>query len=225
MNNIVMSDVEKYGDASKEWSQCDHALNYLTLADQIPYKKDGEQVLIDFIPHSAKRILDLGTGDGRLIKLLKTKLLKLDEAIGLDISPTMINMAKDSFKENPLVKIKEHDLSYPLPKNLGRFDVIVSGFAIHHLPHERKLTLFKEVFEMINPGGMFCNYDHVASSTIELHKQFLARTVYKKEDQSNKLLDTEIQLKWLRDIWFTDVDCYWKWLEFALMIGVKPVLE
>ncbi|HXS60837.1 MAG TPA: class I SAM-dependent methyltransferase [Candidatus Sulfopaludibacter sp.] len=220
-----MSDVEKYGDASKEWSQCDHALNYLTLADQIPYKKDGEQVLIDFIPHSAKRILDLGTGDGRLIKLLKTKLLKLDEAIGLDISPTMINMAKDSFKENPLVKIKEHDLSYPLPKNLGRFDVIVSGFAIHHLPHERKLTLFKEVFEMINPGGMFCNYDHVASSTIELHKQFLARTVYKKEDQSNKLLDTEIQLKWLRDIWFTDVDCYWKWLEFALMIGVKPVLE
>jgi tRNA (cmo5U34)-methyltransferase len=195
MNNIVMSDVEKYGDASKEWSQCDHALNYLTLADQIPYKKDGEQVLIDFIPHSAKRILDLGTGDGRLIKLLKTKLLKLDEAIGLDISPTMINMAKDSFKENPLVKIKEHDLSYPLPKNLGRFDVIVSGFAIHHLPHERKLTLFKEVFEMINPGGMLCNYDHVASSTIELHKQFLARTVYKKEDQSNKLLDTEIQLK------------------------------
>jgi tRNA (cmo5U34)-methyltransferase len=225
MNNIVMSDVEKYGDASKEWSQCDHALNYLTLADQIPYKKDGEQVLIDFIPHSAKRILDLGTGDDRLIKLLKTKLLKLDEAIGLDISPTMINMAKDSFKENPLVKIKEHDLSYPLPKNLGRFDVIVSGFAIHHLPHERKLTLFKEVFEMINPGGMFCNYDHVASSTIELHKQFLARPVYKKEDQSNKLLDTEIQLKWLRDIWFTDVDCYWKWLEFALMIGVKPVLE
>lgn len=225
MNNIVMSDFEKYSDASKEWSQCDHALNYLTLADQIPYKKDGEQVLIDFIPHSAKRILDLGTGDGRLIKLLKTKLLKLDEAIGLDISPTMINVAKDSFKENPLIKIKEHDLSYPLPKNLGRFDVIVSGFAIHHLPHERKLTLFKEVFEMINPGGMFCNYDHVASSTIELHKQFLARTVYKKEDQSNKLLDTEIQLKWLRDIGFTDVDCYWKWLEFALMIGIKPVVE
>jgi tRNA (cmo5U34)-methyltransferase len=93
------------------------------------------------------------------------------------------------------------------------------------LPHERKLTLFKEVFEMINLGGMFCNYDHIASSTIELHKQFLAMTVYKKEDQSNKLLDTEIQLKWLRDIWFTDVDCYWKWLEFALMIGVKPVLE
>ena len=146
----------------------------------------------------------------------------MEEAIGLDISPTMLNMARDSFKNDHLIKINEHDLSYPLPKTLGHFDVIISGFAIHHLTHERKWTLYKEVFEMINPGGMFCNYDHVASSTIELHKQFLARTVYKKEDQSNKLLETEIQLKWLREIGFTDVDCYWKWLEFALMMGVKP---
>ncbi len=217
-----MIDAERYTDPSKEWSQSDHALNYLNLADRIPYKKEGERVLIDFIPRSAKRILDLGTGDGRLIKLLKTKLLKLEEAIGLDISPTMLNMARDSFKNDHLIKIKEHDLSYPLPKKLGHFDLIISGFAIHHLTHERKWTLYKEVFEMINPGGMFCNYDHVASSTIELHKQFLARTVYKKEDQSNKLLDTDVQLKWLREIGFTDVDCYWKWLEFALMMGVKP---
>jgi tRNA (cmo5U34)-methyltransferase len=197
----------------------------LKLADRIPYKKEGEQVLLDHIPKTAKRILDLGTGDGKLIKLLKTKLLTLDEAIALDISPTMLNLARDYFKNDHLVKIREHDLSDPLSKNLGYFDVIVSGFAIHHLTNERKLALYTEVFNMLNPGGMFCNYDHVASSTTELHKQFLARTVYKKEDQSNKLLNVETQLGWLRQIGFIDVDCYWKWLEFALMIGVKPVAE
>jgi hypothetical protein len=52
--------------------------------------------------------------------------------------------------------------------------------------------------------GVFCNLDHVASPTPSLHKQFLAKTICKKEDKSNKLLD--VQTQWLEEIGFIDAD-------------------
>lgn len=204
------------------WTTVEHALTYLDMADSIPHRTEGEGVLLDHVPKTVQRILDLGTGNGRLLSLLKIDRPQA-HSIALDFSPTMLESAKTQFAEDNTVQVMGHNLEDPLP-SLGRFDAVVSSFAIHHLPHERKRSLYAEIFDVLTPGGIFCNLEHVASPNAKVHAQFRAAIGIdgRPDDPSNILLDVETQLQWFREIGFDDVDCYWKWLEMALLIGIKP---
>ena len=205
-----------------EWSTAEHALAYLAHADSIPHRTEGEAVLLDFVPRDARRILDLGTGDGRLLALVKIE-RPAAQAVALDFSPAMLEAARQRFAGDASVVVVEHNLDDRLP-DLGRFDAVVSSFAIHHCEDSRKRSLYAEIFGLLEPGGVFCNLEHVASPTPALHARFLQMMGWtpEMEDRSNKLLDAETQLGWLRAIGFEDVDCHWKWMELALLAGVKP---
>jgi tRNA (cmo5U34)-methyltransferase len=201
------------------WTSTEHALDYLGRADSIPHRGEGEFTLLEFIPPAARRILDLGTGDGRLLALVKFDHPDAT-AVAVDFSPAMLEAARRRFVGDPSVTILSHNLEDPLPE-LGSFEAVVSSFAIHHLIHERKRALYAEIYAKLNPGGVFCNLEHVASPTPELHEEFLHRLgcTLDTEDPSNQLLDLETQLQWLREIGFQDVDCHWKWRELALLTG------
>jgi len=202
------------------WSTEAHALDYLRRADSIPHRTEGEAALLELIPPGAPRILDLGTGAGRLVTLVK-KIRPHARFVGLDFSPTMLDALRAAFGGDETVAVVQHDFDHKLPP-MGQFDAVISSFAIHHLVHERKRSLYREIFGIVAPAGVFCNLEHVASPTSRAHEKFLEAIGWPDEDPSNKLLDLETQLGWLREIGFADVDCYWKWRELALFAGTKP---
>jgi tRNA (cmo5U34)-methyltransferase len=206
-----------------EYASAEHALQYLARADSIPHRTEGEAVVLDMVPLGARRILDLGTGDGRLLALLLIDRPGA-EGIAADFSPTMLAAARQRFANEESVTVLEHDLENPLPVSLGSFDAVVSSFAIHHCSDPRKRELYSEIFERLAPGGTFCNLEHVASATPALQARFLSSLGITEGagDPSNQLARVEAQCEWLRQIGFGDVDCYWKWLELAVFGGVKP---
>jgi len=206
---------------TSEWTSPEHAREYLQRADKIPHRSEGEATLLEELSPEARRVLDLGSGDGRLLELI-LRSCPSTEGVALDFSAPMLEELRRRFAEEDRVQIIEHNLEHPLP-DLGRFDVVASSFAIHHLAHRRKRELYREVWQILEPGGMFANLEHVTSPTPSVHQRFLDAMEIKPEDEdsSNKLLDLETQLNWLREIGFQDVDCYWKWRELALMLGRK----
>ncbi len=201
------------------WTSKEHAREYLERADSISHRGEGEAALLEFIPAGTRRILDLGTGDGRLLALVRREHPET-EAVAVDFSPAMLEAVRKRFAGDSRVSVVEHNLDSALP-SLSKFDAVISSFAIHHLADERKRGLYAETCGVLNSGGVFCNLEHVSSPSQRLHEDFLQRIGFtvETEDPSNKLLDIETQLGWLREIGFVDVDCQWKWRELALLAG------
>jgi ubiquinone/menaquinone biosynthesis C-methylase UbiE len=195
-----------------EWHDTDFADDYLSLARTEPHLAQGTAHLLELIDHPT-RVLDIGTGDGRILELVLDAHPEA-EGIGVDNSDAMLAKAK--------VPTMKHDFAEPLP-DLGDFDLVTSCMAIHHMPDDRKKAIYAEVFALLQPGGMFLHLEHVAPGSERLHHEFYAALgVPPEDDPSDQTTPVDVQLKWLRDIGFCDVDCMWKWRELALMQGRKP---
>ena len=194
----------------------------MALRDSLGRRAEGDEVLEGVIPLGARRILDLGTGDGHLVDLLRVRRSHAT-FVALDTSPPMLEAAARRFASGAPIELREHDMSEPLPE-MESFDAIVSAFAIHHLEDPRKRELIDEVYAILAPGGIYANLEHVSSPTSKLHVEFLAEIGLGAEegDASNRCIDVETQLRWMRDAGLADVDCLWKWREMALLVGTKP---
>src|SRR5262249_34662797 len=118
-------------------------------------------------PAPPRRILDLGAGDAILLATL-LEAFPSAHGVSVDFSSAMLERAR--VRLAPLGgrgAVVEGDLAAAgwSAGIAGRFDTVVSGFAIHHLPDTRKRALYGEILGLLEPGGVFLNLEHVASAS------------------------------------------------------------
>lgn len=200
------------------WRDETKVAEYLGRIGRLEARAEGERELVAALPADVRRVLDLGCGDGRLIDVVRAARPGVEQAIGLDVSPPMLARARANHAGDPVVEIVEHDLRSPLPVT-GPFDAVVSGFAIHHLSHERKRALFAEVVDLLRPGGVFVNLEVVRCATDTLHTEFETLIGRPGGDPEDVLAGLDEQLGWMRDSGLADVDCQWRWRGFAVLTG------
>jgi tRNA (cmo5U34)-methyltransferase len=202
---------------ASEWSDPGRVAEYLSR--EIPQRVIAEEMLLEALPRRLERFLDLGTGDGRILALIRSRHPDA-AAVGLDSSEPMLARAAERFEGDPLVELRLHELGAPLPEG-GPFDAVVSGLAIHHLEDERKRELFGEIQALLAPSGVFANLDLVSSASPQLHERFRREIGRTEDDPTDQLADLCEQLDWLRAAGFGEVECHFKWLELALIVAVR----
>jgi tRNA (cmo5U34)-methyltransferase len=209
-------------DRASGWNASEQAEEYLDRIGTIVPRSEGEEVLRSILPAEPRSVLDLGCGDGRLAALVLESCPTIDRVVAVDLSPPMLARARERFDGDQRVDIRSFDLGDSI-EPLGSFDVIVSGFAIHHLLDDRKRSLFAEVATQLHPGGLFANLEVVASSSPELHASFLEAIGRPTDDPEDHLADVGLQAQWMRQAGLAGVHCRWRWRGFALLVGQSPL--
>ncbi len=200
------------------WNEPAQAVEYLDRIAELAPRVQGEAVLRKALPARSRSVFDLGCGDGRLAALVLDARPSITRAVAIDRSPPMLERAAERFRLDGRVRVSRWDLNDSI-RAFGTFDLIVSGFAIHHLEDERKQHLFAEVGDQLEPGGWFFNLEVTKSSTPALHQRFLEAIGRTEDDPEDRLVSAGTQAEWMRDAGLTDVHCRWRWRGFALLAG------
>jgi tRNA (cmo5U34)-methyltransferase len=213
---------------------------------------ERDKTVLDMIPHTENesfRLLDIGAGMGRFTNKITKKFPKAS-IVCLDGSTKMLDVARANLGRTDMNTTFVHqdfgDSSW-VEALTSKFDVIVSTGAIHHISDQRRKTLFKEIFELLNDDGYFINSDlfkskhdvltekyyddvwarHIQRKTwevlnIERPIEEVRKRMYAALDKEGDNPSTiEDQLQHLHEAGFSVADCVWQYYHLAVLVGIK----
>ena len=219
---------------------------------QAPIREVQTQIVLEMLGllrwQRRLRVLDIGAGYGALAMTILDRYAQAT-AVCLDASEAMLAIGRErNAHRTDRIEFVQGSLATPewLRAVHGTFDAVVSSRALHHFTEQqRRRYIFREVFELVRPGGCFINADNVRAATKSLADRYRrARDGYLENDirrssggktglaelraatpstyhgpHNNGELEQE--LAWLRQAGFADVDCFWKFATTVVYGGFR----
>ncbi|MDP5044898.1 MAG: methyltransferase domain-containing protein [Leeuwenhoekiella sp.] len=138
----------------------------------------GQQITIDGLnyffrkfPQDSYKIVDLGCGDGEMLRTIASYARKQNikvELLGLDLNEKSINLAKEKSKDYPEISFKKQDI-LTLDRTSFQCDIVVSVLTMHHFTNE-EILVFMQQFLALSKLGVVIN---------DLQRSKIAHTLFK----------------------------------------------
>ena len=177
-----------------------------------------------------RHVVDLGSGEGPyLADLLRA--FAGARGTWFDSSEPMLERARETLAEfGDRVTFVVATAEELAAAGVEPADVVVSSRALHHLSPEALARAYREVRELLHPGGWFFNLDHVGAAGDweqryrRIRPQFTGARKQKLKPHRHDypLAPVEDHLAWAGAAGFMPVDVPWRTLYTALMAAPKP---
>jgi tRNA (cmo5U34)-methyltransferase len=183
-------------------------------------------------------VLDLGCSRGQAIADLMGVCGGANHFLGVDVSRPMLEAARDRFASgirDGSVRIEELDLRYAYPQ--CRASVTFAVLTLQFIPVEYRSRIVQNVHRHTVDGGAFIFVEKVLGATpaidelmIGYYHRMKARHGYTQDAIERKRLSLRGVLvpataRWnedlLRSAGFGQIDCFWRWMNFAGWVAVK----
>jgi len=194
--------------------------------------------LLPFASSATFTFVDLGAGTGAVTRAVLNEYPNAS-AILAEYSPQMMAEGEKVLTDfDGRYRYAEFDmLTSDWPANLPPLDAVISALAIHHLPDERKQSIFREIYQRLKPAGWFLNFDPIRAPDDGMqlvwqrtNDKYDPSGPYKRthrtpqeqaryENHVRYMIPLAPQLEWLRAAGFVDVDVFWKRLDWVIYGG------
>jgi tRNA (cmo5U34)-methyltransferase len=183
-------------------------------------------------------IVDLGCSRGEALAPFVQKFGAYNRYVGVEVSAPMLDAARERFDgmiKAGLVDIRDLDLRTTYPP--ARACVTLCVLTLQFTPIEHRQRILRRIYEHTQPGGALILVEKVLGATADLDALMIdryytmkAENGYSQEQIERKRLSLEgvlvpVTAKWneelLHTAGFQQVDCFWRWMNFAAWIAVR----
>lgn len=213
------------------------------LARSIPQYELMRRTTLDVASHFADRnpaaIVDLGCSRGEALAPFVERYGAKRLHVGVEISEPMADAVAARFAHEiagGFVSIRREDLRRYYPPE--RAAVVLAILTVQFVPIEYRLRLLRSAWASLEPGGCLVLVEKVLGATADLDALMVDRYLamkrdhgYSEEEIERKRLALEgvlvpvtaaMNVDLLRGAGFVEIDCFWRWMNFAGFVGVRP---
>lgn len=197
--------------------------------------------LLDYLPGDKPfhTIVELGSGTGNLSVLVAHAFPEASIRF-VDVSGDSLDVCRSRLGDSARFAFEEQDFR-ELNYDASSVDLVVSSIAVHHLTSPEKQQLFVQVYHSLSPNGVFCFADQFRGTTDDLYSRHMHH--WREQSMAAGLNDEEWcmwmahqrehdhhdplpnHFRWLIEASFSDVDCVWRYLLWAVVQARKPLTE